>query len=183
MALLNIGGKTQVVAEPSPGQNVDVRTLTLKSRSKGYTGFAMSVRGTWSCAPAYLVFCLELFETLHHITRKAHVIKHSFQLLCERVSPKDLQISKRETCRPRNSRFHFELGNHVPLGVFRDAASIKQSLRQMTFVVSLEDVLVNDEPEEKDSLLQDSLNLVVRFLRELRQLKSLLGVIGSDLRP
>jgi hypothetical protein len=40
------------------------------------------------------MFGLELFETLHHVTRKTHVIEHSFQFLGERVSPGDFEMSK-----------------------------------------------------------------------------------------
>lgn len=68
--------------------------------------------------------------------------------------------------RSGNLRFHLELGNHVPLGIFRYATSIEQSLGQMTFIVSLKDVLVDNEPEKHDSLLQNSLDFVVRFLME-----------------
>jgi hypothetical protein len=34
----------------------------------------------------------------------------------------------------------------------------------MTLVVSLKNILVDDEPEKHDGLLQDSLDFVVRFL-------------------
>lgn len=44
-------------------------------------------------------------------------------------------------------RFDFQLSNHVPLRIFRDASIIQQSFRQMALIVPLEDILVNDESE------------------------------------
>lgn len=97
MALLNTGGKTHVVAVPSPGQNVDVRTLTFKSIPRGCVYKTDQTESTHQISTALstnLVLCEILFEALHHVAGQTHVIKHAFQLLRERVSPTELKAGE-----------------------------------------------------------------------------------------
>jgi hypothetical protein len=59
---------------------------------------------------------------------------------------------------------YLELGHHPPLGIVRHAATLDESLAEMVLVVSLEDVLVRQEPEQRDRLVENDINLLLGFL-------------------
>jgi hypothetical protein len=46
----------------------------------------VNFRGILTSMTTYLMLRRILFETLHHIARKAHIIEHSLQFLSERVA-------------------------------------------------------------------------------------------------
>lgn len=63
-----------------------------------------------------------------------------------------------------SSTTHLQLGDHVLLGVVRDALVGEQPSGQVLLVVALKHVLLLHEAEEDHGLVQDGLHLLLRQL-------------------
>jgi hypothetical protein len=66
--------------------------------------------------------------------------------------------------RELEAAFDLELGKHASFRIIRNRSVMKKALGQMSLIISFEDVLLCDEPEQADRLIKDNLDFGIRFL-------------------
>lgn len=79
----------QVVADPSPGQYVEVRMVAFKSKPDSCGRGISRIEGVVSGYTYNVVIRNALLVTSHDIGRHSHIREHPLQLLRKRVSPDD----------------------------------------------------------------------------------------------
>jgi len=73
---------------------------------------------------------------LHGVRGKSHVMEHTL-----------------EFDRELEAAFDFEFGKHASFRIIRYRSVVKESLCEMSLIISLEDVLFCDEPEQTDRFI------------------------------
>ena len=84
----------------------------------------------------------------HGVRGEFHVVEHALEFYSE-----------------LEATLNLELGEHATLCVIRDRSVVKEALCQMSFIITLKDVLLCDEPEQGDSFIEDGLDFSICFLR------------------
>lgn len=84
---------------------------------------------------------------LHSLARYLHVVEHTLQLLSELETTLDLELCK-----------------HTALCIVRNRATKEESLGEVAFVVTLENVFLGDVSEDGDRFFKDSLDFNIGFL-------------------
>jgi len=85
---------------------------------------------------------------LHGVRGELHVVEHALEFYSE-----------------LEATLNLELGEHATLRVIRDRSVVKEALCQMSFIITLKDVLFCDEPEQGDGFIEDNFDFSICFLR------------------
>ena len=117
------------------GQNVDVITVTLMSTSGGCVFDSLprmrrTEEETHGSVAEVIAVCF------HGVRGQFHVMEHTL-----------------EFDRKLEAAFNFEFGKHASFRIVRYRSVVKESLCEMSLIVSLEDVLICDEPEQTDRFI------------------------------
>jgi hypothetical protein len=60
--------------------------------------------------------------------------------------------------------FDLELGQHASLCIIRYRSVVKEALREVSLIISFEDILLCDEPEQADCFIEDDFYFGIGFL-------------------
>jgi hypothetical protein len=86
--------------------------------------------------------------SLHGVRGELHVVEHALEFHSE-----------------LEATLNLELGEHATLRIIRDRSVVKEALCEMRFIITLEDILLCDEPKQGDSFIEDDLDFGICFLR------------------
>lgn len=73
--------------------------------------------------------------------------------------------------------FNLEFCDHTAFRIVRYGAILKESLRQVRFVVSFKDVFVGDKSENGNSFVEHDVHLLIAFLLRWVELEHVLKIL------